>query len=99
MDNLKGIDWLKEVPKYMAHIIAYCGLLREKQLSESISASLDGMWHAFRGVGGPRNPEVKMPGSLKNVFKFMISWHPYFWCSLLMGNKSDIYSDIKKILK
>jgi hypothetical protein len=99
MDNLKGINRIKQTPKYLAHIIAYSGLLKEKQLPESISACLDGVWHAFRDIGGPRNTEIKMPGSLKNVFNFMISWHPYFWSSLLMGNVSDICSEIKNKIK
>jgi hypothetical protein len=99
MDNGKGIKRLNYMRRYLAQTISYGGELKEKHLSESIEACLDGVWHAFRGVGGPRNLEVKMPNPIKYVFKFLIRWHPYFWADLLTGNVSEIYSEMVSKVK
>ena len=99
MDHGKGIMRPYYIRRYLAQIISYGGELKEKQLPESIDACLEGAWHAFRGVGGPRNPEIQMPKTLKLVLKFMIQWHPYFWADLLMGNISEIYSGMVSKVK
>lgn len=95
MDALKGMERIFHVPRYLAHIISYGGALREKNLPDSVEACMDGVWHAFRGAGGPRNPEITMPIPLRRLFRFLFSWHPYFWASLLRGDISGIASNIR----
>jgi GT2 family glycosyltransferase len=84
--------------RYVAHIISYGGLLKEKNLPDSVSACLDGMWCAIRGIGGPRDPSIRAPRPLKTVMNLLISWHPYFWANLFRGNLSGIYFDVKNRL-
>ena len=94
MDNLKGRKRVFHVPRYLAQIISYGGALKEKNLPDSVEACLDGVWHAFRGVGGPRNPEITMPPLLRGLFRFLFSWHPYFWAGLLRGDFAGIGSKV-----
>jgi hypothetical protein len=96
MDTLKGMKRVFHIPRYLAHIISYGGALREKSLPDSVEACMDGVWHAFRGAGGPRNPEITMPIPLRRIFHFLFSWHPYFWAGLLRGDFSGIASNIRK---
>lgn len=99
MDALEGVHRIFHIPRYLADIISYGGSLREKKLAEAVEACLDGVWHAFRGAGGPRNPEITMPIPLRKMFRFLFSWHPYFWASLLRGDYSGIASDIGKRMR
>jgi GT2 family glycosyltransferase len=96
MDALRGMDRIQYVPKYLAHIVSYGGSLKGKNLTESVEACLDGVWSAFRGVGGPRNPEITMPLPLRILFRFLFSWHPYFWASLLRADFVRIRADMAK---
>ena len=95
MDNLERTERIFHIPRYLAYIISYGGSLREKNLPESVEACLDGAWHAFRGAGGPRNPNVSMPSPLRRIFLFLFAWHPFFWASLLRGDFSAIGTNIK----
>lgn len=95
-DSLGGMARYLHIPRYLSHIISYGGSLREKNLPESVEACMDGVWHAYRGEGGARNPGIVMPAPLKGVFRFLFSWHPYFWANLLRGDFIRIGSDIKK---
>lgn len=96
MDALKGMERNFRIRKYLAYVISYGGSLREKNLPDSVEACLDGVWHAFRGAGGPRNPEITMPIPLRKMFHFLFSWHPYFWVDLLRGDLPAIASNIKE---
>lgn len=96
MDALRGMDRILHVPKYLAHIVSYGGSLKEKNLPDSVEACLDGVWSAFRGAGGPRNPEITMPIPLRKMFHFLFSWHPYFWADLLRLDFPQIASNIRK---
>jgi GT2 family glycosyltransferase len=96
MDTLRGMDRIRYVPKYLANIVSYGGSLRGKNLPDSVDACLDGMWNAFRGVGGARNPEIRMPSLFRGIFRFLFSWHPYFWASLLRADFARIRSDMAK---
>jgi hypothetical protein len=99
MDNLKGMKRVFHIPRYLAHIISYGGDLKEKNLSDSVEACMDGVWHAFRGAGGPRNPEITMPMPLRGMFRFLFSWHPFLWSSLLRGDIAAIGTNINRRLK
>jgi Predicted glycosyltransferases len=99
MDTLKGMKRVFHIPRYLAPIIPYGGALREKSLPDAMEACLDGVWHAFRGAGGPRNPEITMPIPLRRIFHFLFSWHPYFWAGLLRGDFSGIASNMRKRTK
>jgi len=66
---------------------------------EDADAVLNGAWAAFRGIGGPWDKTIKMPNTLKRIFYFFCSWHPYFWASLLKGEFSHIVSDVTKRIK
>lgn len=96
MDALEGREPVSRVRKYLAHIISYGGLLQEKKLTESVEACLDGVWHAFRGAGGKRTPDLSMPIPMKMLFCFLFSWHPFLWTCLLEGDLAGIRSNIKK---
>jgi GT2 family glycosyltransferase len=82
MDALRGTDRIRYFLKYLAHIVSYGGSLKGKNLPESVDGCLDGVWCAFRGVGG--------------IFRFLFSWHPYFWASLLRGDFAGIASSTRK---
>jgi GT2 family glycosyltransferase len=99
MDALGSTDRILHVPKYLAHIVSYGGSLKEKNLPDSVEACIDGVWSAFRSMGGPRNPEITMPMPLRFFFRFMFSWHPFAWASLLRGDFAGIGSNIKKRFK
>ena len=99
MDTLKGMKRVFHIRRYLAHIISYGGALKEKRIPDSVEACLDGVWHAFRGAGGPRNPEIRMPIPLRKMFHFLFSWHPYFWAGLLRGDFLEISSSIRKRMK
>lgn len=96
MDNLTGADRISYFRRYLAHIVSYGGSLSAKNLPDSVEACLDGVWHAFRGAGGPRNPEITMPIPLRKMFHFLFSWHPYFWADLLRLDFPQIASNIRK---
>ncbi|HZW37641.1 MAG: hypothetical protein ACM319_07855, partial [Deltaproteobacteria bacterium] len=98
MDHLKGMERIFHVPRYLAQIVSRGGSLKERNLDRAVDACLDGVWHAFRGVGGPRNPEVNMPALVKVLFRFLFSWHPFLWSSLLQGNFAAIGSNLRKRL-
>jgi GT2 family glycosyltransferase len=93
-DALKGKKRLYRTRKYLARIISYGGELTEKGLPVSVEALLDGVWHAYRGAGGPKNPELQMPGPVKMTFRFLFRRHPYLWTRLLRGDFSRIASDL-----
>jgi GT2 family glycosyltransferase len=99
MDNLKGMERVFHIRRYLAHIISHGGSLREKNLPDSVEACLDGVWHAFRDAGGPRNPEITMPIPLRRLFRFLFSWHPFLWASLLLGDYPEIASNIRKRMR
>ncbi len=99
MDTLKGIKKVSHLRRYLAHIVSYGGALREKSLPDSVEACLDGVWHAFRGAGGPRNPEITMPIPFRKIFYFLFSWHPYFWAGLLRGDFREIAANLRKRMR
>ena len=99
MDILEGRERVSHVRKYLAHIISYGGLLREKKLTESVEACMDGVWNAFRGAGGARNPDLTMPVPMKMLFRFLFSWHPFLWTCLLEGDIQGIRSNIKRRMR
>ena len=96
MDTLRGVDRIRYVPKYLANIVSYGGSLKGKNLPDSVEACLDGVWSAFRGTGGPRNTNIAMPPPLRGLFRFLFSWHPYFWASLFRADFARIRSDMAK---
>jgi len=98
-DNLRGAAWIAHVPRYLAEVISLGSVLHEKGLSESVDACLDGVWHAFRGVGGTRDPAVRMPGPARRLFRFLFAWHPYFWSSLLQGDLGAIGANVRKRIR
>ncbi len=99
MDALRGMDRIRYFPIYLAHIVSYGGSLMGKNLSDSVEACLDGVWSAFRGAGGPRNPDLRMPSFFRWLFRFLFSWHPYFWADLLRLDFPRISSNLRKRTK
>lgn len=99
MDTLRGMDRIRFVPKYLAHIVSYGGSLKAKNLPDSVEACLDGAWCAFRGTGGPRNTNIAMPAPLRVLFRILFSWHPYFWADLLRLDFPRIASNLRKRTK
>jgi len=96
MDTLKGFERIRHVPRYLAQIVSYGGDLREKGLGRSVDACLDGVWHAFRGVGGPQVPGVVMPRPIRALLVFLFSWHPFLWSCLLRGDFAGIRSNLRR---
>lgn len=96
MDSLGGMARYLHIPRYLAHIISYGGGLREKNLPESVEACMDGVWHAYRGEGGQRNPSIVMPAPIRGLFRFLFSWHPFLWSSLLKGDFRAIILNMRR---
>jgi GT2 family glycosyltransferase len=94
MDTLEGRERISFLPEYLSRIVSYGGTLNAKNLPESIDACLDGVWSAFRGKGGPGR--VVMPSLFRGVFRFLFSWHPYFWSNLLRGDFAAIRADLAR---
>jgi GT2 family glycosyltransferase len=67
---------------YLADRISFFSELRKEGHFEAADACLDAVWAALRGIGGPRDNNVKMPRVLKGI----LSYHPYFWVGMLKGN-------------
>mgnify|MGYP001563305766 FL=1 len=98
MDNLKGLRKINYFKKYIAHTILYATSLNNN-LPESADACFNGAWAAIRGIGGPWDKSASMSGSLKKVFYFICSWHPYFLTALLQGDFLNIISKTFKRVK
>jgi GT2 family glycosyltransferase len=96
MDGLKGLERILHVRRYLAQVISYGGALKEEGRRESVDACLDGIWHAFRGAGGSRDPEIRMPAPVRGLFRFLFSWHPFLWSRLLSGDFRAIASNVRK---
>jgi len=94
MDKLKGVDRISYFRRYLSHVISYGGALREKNLQDSVDACVDGVWHALRDLGGPRDPKISMPPFLRRVFLLLFTWHPFLWSSLLRGDFKAIGGNI-----
>jgi hypothetical protein len=94
MDKLKGADRISYFRRYLSYVISYGGALREKNLRDSVDACLDGVWHALRDLGGPRDPKISMPSFLRRIFLFLFTWHPFLWSSLLRGDFKAIGGNI-----
>ncbi len=93
MDQLKGLGKWRYFFKYLAQIVSFGGLLREKGMTESASACLEGMWCGMMGIGGPPKTGNKVPGTVRALYGFMTSWHPYFWSSLFRG---ELFETLKR---
>jgi hypothetical protein len=79
---------------YLADRISFFSNLRKEGHIEASHACLDGVWAALRGIGGPRDDNVKMPRALKGI----LSWHPYFWVGLLKGDfKATLMTTINRL--
>jgi len=94
MDKLKGVARISYFRRYLSYVISYGGALREKNLQDSVDACLDGVWHALRDLGGPRDPNISMPPFLRRVFLLLFTWHPFLWSSLLRGDFKAIGGNI-----
>lgn len=80
--------------QYLAERISFFSELRKEGHNEAADACMDGIWAAIRGIGGPRDINVKMPGILKGI----LSWHPYFWVGVLKGNmKATLFTTIHRL--
>lgn len=79
---------------YLADRISFFSNLRNEGHIGAADACMDGVWAAMRGIGGPRDPNVKMPGFLKGI----LSFHPYFWVGFLKGNmKATLVTSIHRL--
>lgn len=87
---LSGLNKLYYPRKYFAGIMKQFGIRLEHNSTEHAGALLDGAWAAICGINGKWDKNVKVPSCLKE----MISWHPYFWASLLRGELRHIVSEI-----
>jgi hypothetical protein len=53
----------------------------------------------MRGISGPLDKSVRMPGFIKKVLYCLSSWHPYFWAGLIKGDLPIVYSEVIKRIK
>lgn len=95
MRNLNGFQKCLYPMRYLADGISQFAILSDSGLNESADACFDGMYCAFRNVGGPRNGTFKMPNIVKKAFL----WHPYLWVELLKGNFLQVFLEISKRIK
>jgi hypothetical protein len=79
---------------YLADRISFFSELRKEGHFEAADACLDAVWAAMRGIGGPKDNNVKMPRVLKGI----LSYHPYFWVGVLRGNmKATLFTTIHRL--
>ncbi len=96
---LKSIEKPSFLGKYLSNILLTVTHCYKYNAAEAANACLDGGWAAFRGIRGPWDRNIVMPGFLKKIFLLLGSWHPYFWAGLLQGNFSGIVSETLRRLK
>jgi hypothetical protein len=88
--NLGRLALLRNCLLYIIRALTACNRSND---NKGADACLDGAWAAMRGIGGPWNKDVKMPGWLRKIFHSLFSRHPYFWASLLRGEFLNIASE------
>jgi GT2 family glycosyltransferase len=93
-EYFKDLGKLPFLGKYLSYIIMLSMNCRQDHNREAADACLDGAWAAIRGIGGPWQGNIKMPGWLRKALGFLSSWHPYFWLNLLEGRFSYIFSEV-----
>jgi GT2 family glycosyltransferase len=96
--------WRKHLPawrkfsffgRYWATVLGRVAGCAGKKDVAGMQATLDGAWHAMRGLAGAWNQNVSMPALLSKV----LLWHPYLWANLLQGNFSIIFNHAWQRLK
>jgi hypothetical protein len=95
MNYLRDLNKLYYLRKYFSGIIETFGVRLQHNGTEYGDAVLDGAWGAICGINGEWDKNVRVPYSLKKI----ISWHPYFWASLLRGEFLHIASEVLKRTK
>jgi hypothetical protein len=83
---------------YMGAVINSAKILSDEGNEKSFDACLDGFWAALNGRGGTYDLKFAIPSWLRIVFKFFVTWHPYFWVNLFKFNFRGIAMDISKKL-
>ncbi len=96
MQHLKGLDRLSFLRIYLSDIIKIAVSCKRCNENEAAEACLEGAWAAILGIGGPWDKSISMPDSLKKIFNFFCSWHPYFLADLIRGDFLNIYSEVLK---
>lgn len=82
-DNTQGFRRILLPGYYLGMVINYALGLSDEGNVKGFNACMNGFWAALRTKGGGYDPTIVIPPWLKNIFRFFISWHPYFWVRLL----------------
>lgn len=89
-DNVQGLRRMLVPCYYIGMVINYAKCLSDEDNEKSFEACINGFWAAMRGKGGGYDSNIAAPFWIKCVFRFFVSWHPYFWSMLLRFNFREI---------
>jgi GT2 family glycosyltransferase len=89
---IRGMRRISYVRRHAADAIVQAASYKELGFSESMNASLDGLWSAWLGVHGAWDRSVRMPTILKRI----VLWRSHFWADLLMGRFRKILREVAR---
>lgn len=89
-DNTQGLKRTFAPAYYVGMVINYAKGLSDEGNEKGLEACLNGFWAAIKGIGGGYDANIAAPFWIKGIFRFFVSWHPYFWAMLLRFNFREI---------
>lgn len=85
-DNTQGVKKFFVPAYYVGMVINYAKRLLDEGNQNGLEACLNGFWAAIKGIGGGYDTNISAPPWIKSLFRFFVSWHPYFWSMLIRMN-------------
>ncbi len=99
-DSLSGLERVNYYRYFFSGALSTMAQFADKGLNDAVEASLEGVWCALKGQGGPRTTEgLVLPVWFRRTFYFFIKNHPYLWVLLLRGEFMRITLDLMKRVK
>jgi GT2 family glycosyltransferase len=89
-DNSTGLKRFLLPAFYIGMVINYSKELSDEGNENGFKACINGLWAASKGEGGGYNANITAPSWIHKLFRFFVTWHPYFWVMLIRFNFRDI---------
>lgn len=98
MRYLKPHKRIAYIREYIANAIESMAGINDGNHDKAVGAYLNGLWCAFRGVGGSFNNAQTMPWFFRKLTLFFVNWHPYFWTEVVRCNFAKVAEELKRRL-